>query len=148
MRGDGRGGSGMTRLIISKQPYASVWLAVYEPLIMKWVSGLAMVDLHTRMYQRAAAPRPAGDVAIAGGAMAGTLARYRWGQPAARPVGAASTAPSGTLARIAHAVGRDDESRSLPIPVVAGGARAVAVDDAELATRRAALETLFADADL
>lgn len=142
----------MADLLPIRDPYASVWVAVYEPLIIEWLGWQPLADLRVRYLARQAPAREAG------ARWAPTLARYQWAGQRADPDRAeprpipGGTFPGGVLEGIPGVVLRDeDRSRAaasaLPPLVATIGARAVApiLESAELDRRRKVLDTIIAD---
>ncbi len=120
-----------------KEPYASVYVAHYEPIVVEWWSSLTLGALRKQVLARHQASRPAASLGPAGGPLAPTVAQYRWFERSVRSRSAQSASAN------AGAIGRTRGSTSTQLPGIRGTALAPTLDDAERTRRRQEVDRIF-----
>ncbi len=130
------------------EPYASVWVAIYEPLLLRWLSGRGLADLSARLCERRVPA--AGGTQPTGAPTMATLDRFRWKiEPVRLPSQpAAPREEVGLAGRVARAVRMEARALVSPTPVIARRARVLEIDDEEAQRRRRAIGAVLADATL
>jgi hypothetical protein len=134
----------MTTLRPITDPYASVYVATFEPLIVPWLSGLGLGGLRSHLLVRAAEARPEATLRIFGGAAASTLIRFDWqGTPfrAASRAGAPGADLMLASASSRTGIGPRD-------PMIGRGATTKALPARESRRRRAEIDRIFSFPDL
>jgi hypothetical protein len=116
------------------EPYASVYVAHYEPIVIEWWSTLALGAIRKQLLVRLQPARPAQSLAPAGGPKAPTIARYRW-----YPQNITSSVEQPPV--IAGAIRRGDVGER--VPGVRGTALAPTLEDAERIRRRDEINRIF-----
>jgi hypothetical protein len=130
----------MVRLSPLTDAYASVRVAVYEPMIVKWLSVPVLTDLLVKVLDRYVEKR-LGDVA--GGAAAPTIARFDWRPPtAAAPTTGAPPTPR-------RAATPEPGKLGPPAPVlVQPSTRSLTLSPEELKRRHGIIRNLVIDPSL